>query len=200
MALRVEIRFRAYERAWRSRGRAPFGDHSLHKDCGYHPRYKRRMSAREAPPLTTATTETTRLTSDPIPPDELRADVTCLFEAMAAGGIGIVPLDVAYAMVATTPGGIRRIFELKRRSYELHSNVGRRTLLQGLVVFAQTLKFIFEIFVRHAWTSLCNALPLGNTPFVPYHATIQSPLPRAITRRFGCRRGNKDQRFSGSEL
>ena len=135
MALRVEIRFRAYERAWRSRGRAPFGDHSLHKDCGYHPRYKRRMSAREAPPLTTATTETTRLTSDPIPPDELRADVTCLFEAMAAGGIGIVPLDVAYAMVATTPGGIRRIFEfeaaLLRTSFECwktHPSSGPRCL------------------------------------------------------------------------
>ena len=42
--------------------------------------------------MTTATTETTRLTSDPVPPDELRADVARLFEAMAAGGIGIVPL------------------------------------------------------------------------------------------------------------
>ena len=40
--------------------------------------------------MTTATTETTRLTSDPVPPDELRADVARLFEAMAAGGI--VPL------------------------------------------------------------------------------------------------------------
>jgi hypothetical protein len=61
------------------------------------------MSAREAPPLTTATTETARLTSDPIPPD--------------------VPLDVAYAVVATTPGGIRRIFEAKRRSYDKPSGM-----------------------------------------------------------------------------
>jgi hypothetical protein len=51
--------------------------------------------------LTTATTETARLTSDPVPPDELRADVARLFEAMALGGIGIVPLDVAYAVVST---------------------------------------------------------------------------------------------------
>jgi len=73
--------------------------------------------------LTAATTETTRLTSDPVPRDELRGDVTRLFEAMAAGGVGIVPLDVAYAVVATTPGGIQRIFEAKRRSYDKPSGM-----------------------------------------------------------------------------
>jgi len=70
-----------------------------------------------------AVTETTRLTSDPVPPEQLRADVARLFEAMAAGGIGIVPLDVAYAVVATTPGGIKRIFEAKRRSYDKPSGM-----------------------------------------------------------------------------
>jgi tRNA A37 threonylcarbamoyladenosine synthetase subunit TsaC/SUA5/YrdC len=93
------------------------------KDDGDYPRYKRGLSAHEAHPLTTATTETTRLTSDPVPPERLRADVARLFEAMAAGGIGIVPLDVAYAVVATTPGGIRRIFEAKRRSYDKPSGM-----------------------------------------------------------------------------
>ena len=54
--------------------------------------------------MTTATTETTRLTSDPVPPDELRADVARLFEAMAAGGIGIVPLvDTDYPAMRFGP-------------------------------------------------------------------------------------------------
>jgi tRNA A37 threonylcarbamoyladenosine synthetase subunit TsaC/SUA5/YrdC len=66
--------------------------------------------------LYTATTEATRLTSDPVPPEQLRANVARLFDATAAGGIGIVPLDVAYAVVAATPGGVGRIFEAKRRS------------------------------------------------------------------------------------
>ena len=70
-----------------------------------------------------AATETTRLTSDPYPPDELRADVARLFDALAEGGIGLVPLDVAYAVIATTPSGIRRIFEVKRRSYEKPSGM-----------------------------------------------------------------------------
>jgi hypothetical protein len=64
-----------------------------------------------------------RLTSDPVAPEQLRSDVARLFEALAAGGFGIVPLDVAYAVVATTPDGIRQIFEIKRRSYEKPSGM-----------------------------------------------------------------------------
>jgi tRNA A37 threonylcarbamoyladenosine synthetase subunit TsaC/SUA5/YrdC len=68
-------------------------------------------------------TETARLTSDPVAPEELQADIARLFDAMAEGGIGIVPLDVAYAVVATMPDGIRRIFDAKRRSYDKPSGM-----------------------------------------------------------------------------
>lgn len=64
-----------------------------------------------------------RLTSDPVAAEELQRDIGRLFDALAAGGIGIVPLDVAYAVVATMPQGIRRIFEVKRRSYEKPSGM-----------------------------------------------------------------------------
>jgi tRNA A37 threonylcarbamoyladenosine synthetase subunit TsaC/SUA5/YrdC len=74
-------------------------------------------------PVTATTTATERLTSDPVAPEQLRADVVRLFEALAAGGFGIVPLDVAYAVVATAPEGIRRIFETKRRSYDKPSGM-----------------------------------------------------------------------------
>ncbi len=53
----------------------------------------------------------------------MSADIAQLFDALAAGGVGIVPLDVAYAVVATTPSGIRRIFEAKRRSYDKPSGM-----------------------------------------------------------------------------
>ena len=66
---------------------------------------------------------TARLTSDPLAPEQLQSDMAQLFDAMASGGIGIVPLDVAYAVVATMPGGIRHIFEAKRRSYEKPSGM-----------------------------------------------------------------------------
>jgi tRNA A37 threonylcarbamoyladenosine synthetase subunit TsaC/SUA5/YrdC len=64
-----------------------------------------------------------RLTSDPVPPEQLRADIDTLFAALDTGGIGIVPLDVAYAVVATTAAGVRRIFEVKRRSYDKPSGM-----------------------------------------------------------------------------
>jgi tRNA A37 threonylcarbamoyladenosine synthetase subunit TsaC/SUA5/YrdC len=69
--------------------------------------------------MTAATIETERWTSAPVAPEQLARDVARL----AAGGFGIVPLDVAYAVVATTPAGIRRIFEVKRRSYEKPSGM-----------------------------------------------------------------------------
>jgi tRNA A37 threonylcarbamoyladenosine synthetase subunit TsaC/SUA5/YrdC len=73
--------------------------------------------------MTVETIATARLTSDPVAPEQLRADIAKLFDTLAAGGFGIVPLDVAYAVVATTPGGIRRIFETKRRSYDKPSGM-----------------------------------------------------------------------------
>jgi tRNA A37 threonylcarbamoyladenosine synthetase subunit TsaC/SUA5/YrdC len=73
--------------------------------------------------MAVAAIETARLTSDPVAPEQLQGDIARLFDALAAGGIGIVPLDVAYAVVATMPNGIRRIFEAKRRSYDKPSGM-----------------------------------------------------------------------------
>jgi tRNA A37 threonylcarbamoyladenosine synthetase subunit TsaC/SUA5/YrdC len=73
--------------------------------------------------MAVAATTTAGLTSDLVAPEQLTRDIARLFDAMAGGGIGIVPLDVAYAVVATMPDGIRRIFEAKRRSYDKPSGM-----------------------------------------------------------------------------
>ena len=73
--------------------------------------------------MTVAALGAARLTSDPVAREQLSADVARLFDSLAAGGVGIVPLDVAYAVVATMPSGIRRIFEAKRRSYDKPSGM-----------------------------------------------------------------------------
>ena len=62
-------------------------------------------------------------TADPIAPALLAAEVARLFATLAAGGVGIVPLDVAYAIVAAREGGIRRIFAAKQRSYDKPSGL-----------------------------------------------------------------------------
>jgi tRNA A37 threonylcarbamoyladenosine synthetase subunit TsaC/SUA5/YrdC len=64
-----------------------------------------------------------RRTQDAVVSEQLRADVSALLDVLAAGGVAIAPLDVAYAILAATPQGIRRIFDAKRRSYEKPSGM-----------------------------------------------------------------------------
>ena len=59
-----------------------------------------------------------RSTADPVPQDQLINDVAAVMDTIADEGVAIVPLDVAYAIVAATPAGVRRIFDAKQRSYD----------------------------------------------------------------------------------
>ncbi len=64
-----------------------------------------------------------RRSHDAVAPEQLRADVSALLDVLADGGVAIAPLDVAYAILAATPQGIRRIFDAKQRSYEKPSGM-----------------------------------------------------------------------------
>jgi tRNA A37 threonylcarbamoyladenosine synthetase subunit TsaC/SUA5/YrdC len=64
-----------------------------------------------------------RTTAEPVPPDLLRADIGAVFDVIADGGVAIVPLDVAYAVIAARESGIRAIFAAKNRSYEKPSGM-----------------------------------------------------------------------------
>lgn len=68
-------------------------------------------------------TSTQRTTRTPVDPGELEADVGKLLDVLEGGGVGIVPLDVAYAVNAMTERGIRTIFDAKQRSYEKPSGL-----------------------------------------------------------------------------
>lgn len=57
-------------------------------------------------------------THDPVPPEQLRGHAAQALDCIADGGIVIVPLDVAYAIVGHHPDAIRRIFSAKQRSYD----------------------------------------------------------------------------------
>jgi tRNA A37 threonylcarbamoyladenosine synthetase subunit TsaC/SUA5/YrdC len=62
-------------------------------------------------------------TGEPVPRERLERDVTKLLDTLYRGGVGIVPLDVAYAIVGHSADAIRRIFAAKRRSYEKPSGL-----------------------------------------------------------------------------
>ena len=55
--------------------------------------------------------------------DHVLRDAERVFDAMQAGGMAILPLDVAYAVVGTTAAAIRTIFATKRRSFEKPSGM-----------------------------------------------------------------------------
>src|SRR5262249_24412452 len=73
--------------------------------------------------MVAATVGTARLTFDPVAPEHLESDIARLFDTLGASVMGLVPMDVAYAVIATTPSGIRRIFEVKRQYYEKPSGM-----------------------------------------------------------------------------
>src|SRR3546814_19996223 len=49
---------------------------------------------------------------------QLRKQAEDVLDVVDGGGVAIIPLDVAYAILARTEAGIRKIFEVKRRSDE----------------------------------------------------------------------------------
>ncbi|MDE2198017.1 MAG: Sua5/YciO/YrdC/YwlC family protein [Rhodospirillales bacterium] len=59
----------------------------------------------------------------PAAPERVAADAGIVLDAMQAGGVAILPLDVAYAVIGTTEAAIRRIFAVKARSYEKPSGM-----------------------------------------------------------------------------
>ncbi len=59
----------------------------------------------------------TERTHDYRDPSQLRDEAVRVYDQLSEGGLAIVPLSVAYAIVGCTEAGIRRIFAAKQRSY-----------------------------------------------------------------------------------
>jgi len=64
----------------------------------------------------------TPTTDNPIGHD-IEREAKDVLEVLDGGGIAIIPLNVAYAILGRTEGAIRRIFEVKRRSYDKPSGM-----------------------------------------------------------------------------
>lgn len=96
-----------------------------------------------------------RSTADPVSAGQLRSDVGRVMDGIAGGGVALVPLDVAYAIIAATPEGIRRIYAAKRRSWgkpggmfanwqmseEIHAMDADRHLMVRTVIEEEGLPF-----------------------------------------------------------
>jgi tRNA A37 threonylcarbamoyladenosine synthetase subunit TsaC/SUA5/YrdC len=90
-----------------------------------------------------------RTTDQPLPARELEADIGRLLDTIASGGVAIVSLDVAYAIVAARESGIRCIFAAKRRSYEKPSGMfGSFAMSREIHVMDERRHGIVETMVR----------------------------------------------------
>lgn len=90
-----------------------------------------------------------RITSDPLPPETLISDVSRVLDTIQSGGVAIVALDVAYAVIAAREAGIRRIFTAKRRSYEKPSGMfGDASLSREIHVMDDARHAMVEAMIR----------------------------------------------------
>jgi tRNA A37 threonylcarbamoyladenosine synthetase subunit TsaC/SUA5/YrdC len=58
-----------------------------------------------------------------ISPEKVREDAEAVFDVIMGGGIAIVPLDVAYAIIGHKEDAIKKIFAVKNRSFEKPSGM-----------------------------------------------------------------------------
>ena len=54
---------------------------------------------------------------------DFKSDAARVVDAVEAGGVGIVPLDVAYAITGNSEEAMRRIFTAKNRSFDKPSGM-----------------------------------------------------------------------------
>ncbi len=58
-----------------------------------------------------------------VTPERLQKDAEAVYDVIIEGGIAIVPLDVAYAIVGHKSSAIKKIFSIKKRSFDKPSGM-----------------------------------------------------------------------------
>ncbi len=112
-------------------------------------------------------------TGDPIPPDQIERDVRRMLATLYAGGLAVIPLDVAYGIVGCKEAAIRKLFAAKSRSYEKPSGMFSSAAISEAIHILPDAKraMIREIIEK-------EALPFSVVaPFRHDHAFFKSVDP-----------------------
>ncbi len=96
-----------------------------------------------------------------------------LLDVIASGGVAILPLDVAYAIVGNSEDSIRRIFTAKNRSYEKPSGMfSNFDLLEEIQIMEEWKKDIVRAVIFD------NDLPMSTVaPFRADHPMFKKVAP-----------------------
>ncbi len=105
------------------------------------------------------------------------ADARRVFEIVRDGGVALIPLDVAYALVARTPHAVRRVYSAKGREHGKPLGlVGGQAAHDTLhVLAAEQRAMVSAITVEHD-------LPLSVVaPFLPEHPYLAALDPWVLS-------------------
>jgi tRNA A37 threonylcarbamoyladenosine synthetase subunit TsaC/SUA5/YrdC len=128
-------------------------------------------------------------TDDFMPAARSAADAVRVFEMLQAGGIAIVPLDVAYAIIGMKTKAIAGIFEAKQRSFDKPSGMFGNLSLSGELhilpaakreiarVLVETHNLPFSIVANYRQD---HPLMRAVEPFVLEHSTKGGTLDMLI--------------------
>ena len=104
---------------------------------------------------------------------QIAADALRVFEVVRDGGVALIPLDVAYALVARTPQAVRRVYAAKGREFGKPLGlVGGQAAHEALhVLDAERRAMVHAVTVEHD-------LPLSVVaPFRPAHPYLTALDP-----------------------
>jgi tRNA A37 threonylcarbamoyladenosine synthetase subunit TsaC/SUA5/YrdC len=112
-------------------------------------------------------------TGDPIPPAQITRDVGRMLKALHAGGLAVIPLDVAYGIVGCKEAAIRKLFAAKNRSYEKPSGMFSSVAIsEEIHILPDAKRAIIREIIEQ------EKLPFSVVaPFKPDHKFFKSVAP-----------------------
>lgn len=111
-------------------------------------------------------------THDAVTTEKLKADATEILNVLSNGGVAVIGLDVAYAVIGSKENAIKRIFQAKNRSYEKPSGFFSNWKISNEIHVLPNEKrgMIQEIIER-------EKLPFSVVPFNPSHPFFKNVDP-----------------------
>lgn len=125
---------------------------------------------------------------------DMKADAARVVDAVEAGGVAIVPLDVAYAITGNSEGAMRRIFTAKNRSFDKPSGMlSNWQLFNDIQICGERERAVVNCIVNE------HNLPMSTVaPFRPEHPIFEGVDPFVIGH--SSKAGTIDMLLNAGEL
>ena len=125
---------------------------------------------------------------------DMKSDAARVIDAVEAGGVGIVPLDVAYAITGNSEEAMRRIFTAKQRSFEKPSGMlSNWQLFNDIQICGERERAVVNCIIND------HGLPMSTVaPFRADHPLFAGVAPFVIEN--SSKAGTLDMLLNAGEL